>query len=77
MTTVAMRKKLHDYLDTAADKKIKAIYTMVEDELAEEKEDYTDEFKAELDRRYEEYLKDGITISKAEVDKRIRKIIGE
>ncbi len=50
MTTVAMRKKLHDYLDSAADKKIKAIYTMVEDELEEEKEDYSDEFKAELDR---------------------------
>ncbi len=73
MTTVAMRKKLHDYLDTAADKKIKAIYTMVEDELAEKKEDYTDEFKAELDRRYEEYLKDGKTISRAEVNEQIKK----
>lgn len=77
MTTVAMRKKLHDYLDTAADKKIKAIYTMVEDELAEEKEDYSDEFKAELDRRYEEYLKDGITISRAEVNEQIKKIRGK
>ena len=33
MTTVAMRKKLVDYMKVADDKKVKAIYTMVEDEI--------------------------------------------
>jgi hypothetical protein len=33
MTTTAIRKKLEEYLKTADDKKIKAIYTIVEDEI--------------------------------------------
>lgn len=40
-------------------------------------EEYTDEFKAELDHRYEEYRKDGVTIPwevvKESIQKRIRK----
>lgn len=39
------------------------------------REDYTDEFKAELDRRYEEYLKDGITIPWTAVKEHIQKRI--
>ena len=37
--------------------------------------DYSDEFKAELDSRYEEYKNGGALISEAEVNKSIRKII--
>lgn len=37
-------------------------------------EDYSDEFKAELDKRYEEYLKDGITIPAEVVHKQIREM---
>ena len=36
MTTTAIRKKLADYLKIADDKKVKAIYTMVEDEITTE-----------------------------------------
>lgn len=34
--------------------------------------EYTDEFKAELDRRYEHYKNEGEMISAAEAEKKIR-----
>ena len=77
MTTAAIRQKLHNYLEVANDKKIKAIYTMVEEAIEETLEEYSDEFKAELDRRYSEYKKDGKVISREEMDKRIKKILGK
>ena len=51
MNTTVIRQKLHNYLEVANDKKVKAMYTMVEEAIAEEGAGYTDEFKAELDRR--------------------------
>jgi len=33
MTTATIRKKLHDYINIADDKKVEAIYTIVEDDL--------------------------------------------
>jgi len=54
MRTTQIKQQLHDYIDSAEDKKLKAIYTLVEDDL-------TDEFaliaeqKKELDRRYDNY----------------------
>ena len=33
MTTIAIREKLQDYIRVADDKKVKAIYTMGEDEI--------------------------------------------
>ncbi len=53
MTTSAVREKLYDYIRIADDKKIKAIYMMLEDEIAEEIEWWKDKaFIKELDRRY-------------------------
>ncbi len=34
MTTAVKRKQLHTFIDTADDKKIKAIYSMIEDEMS-------------------------------------------
>ena len=36
MTIVAIRKKLHQYIDTGEKKKVKAIFSMVEDEIEED-----------------------------------------
>jgi hypothetical protein len=53
MTATAIRQKLYDYIRIAEDKKIKAIYTMLEDEITEDLEWWKDNvFTDELDRRY-------------------------
>jgi hypothetical protein len=80
MGATALRNKLHQFIDNAEDKKIKAIYTIFEEDIAEineAEEEYTAEFKAELDRRYEDYKKDGKTISRHEADKRIKKLLAK
>lgn len=76
MNTTAIRKQLHNYLEVANDKKVKAIYTMMESEIKEYEFEYTDEFKTELDRRYAEY-KNGTSriVTAAESKKRIQKIL--
>lgn len=51
MTTTAIRKKLVDYLKTADDKKVKAIYTMVEDEINTQANDWDEKFIAKLNDR--------------------------
>jgi hypothetical protein len=55
MTTAAIRKKLVDYLQTADEKKIKAIYTMVEDEINIIENDWDDNFFEELKKRSKSY----------------------
>ena len=55
MNTSSIRKQLHNYLEVADDKKIKAIYRMMENEVKESALDYTDELKEELDRRSADY----------------------
>ena len=51
MTTTAIRQKLVDYLEVADDKKIKAIYIMVADEINTKTNDWDDSFVKELERR--------------------------
>ena len=47
-----LREKLHSYIETAHEKKLKAIYTMVEEEIDETSNLWGDEgFVAELERR--------------------------
>lgn len=55
MTTAAIRQKLYEYIRVADEKKVKAIFTMVENDLGEY--DWTKDkaFLAELDRRSSEY----------------------
>jgi putative addiction module component (TIGR02574 family) len=74
MTTTAIRERLHQFIDNMEDKKAVAIYTLLEDSINDGAEEYTDEFKAELDRRYTEYKTDGKVITQEAMDKRIRKI---
>ncbi len=53
MTTAAVREKLYDYIRVADEKKLKAIYMMLEDEITEEVEWWKDNvFVKELDKRY-------------------------
>jgi hypothetical protein len=76
MTTLAIRQQLHNYLEIAEDKKIKAIYTMMEEEIKESAVEYTDEFKAELDTRHADYKSGKAKIvTAAESKKRVQKIL--
>lgn len=58
MTTAQLKQQLHDYIDHAEEIKLKAIYTLVEDEI-EDNYSLTEEQKEELDRRYNDY-KNGV-----------------
>ncbi len=75
MTTVAIRKKLANFMQVADDKKVKAIYALFEDEIEQEEMEYTDEFREELDKRYAYYKNGGKMITAAEADKQINKIL--
>jgi len=55
MTLAAAKQKLHDYIDHADSKKVKAILALLESETEPEYELSEAEWK-ELDSRWEEYL---------------------
>ena len=56
MTTTAIREKLVNYLQVADEKKLKAIYTMVEDEINTSANDWDDDFMKELERRSKSFI---------------------
>jgi putative addiction module component (TIGR02574 family) len=56
MTTTVIKNKLHNYIDNAEQKKLKAIYTMLESEI-EATSMLSEEQKKELDFRLDEYMK--------------------
>ena len=68
MSTSAIRQKLHNYLEVADDKKVKAIYTMMEEVIEKSAVQYTDDFKKELDRRYAYYKSGGNMVSADEAN---------
>ncbi|MDB5087235.1 MAG: hypothetical protein JWR09_1229 [Mucilaginibacter sp.] len=55
MTTSAIREKLVSYLQVADDKKVKAIYTMVEDEINTAENDWDEDFATDLANRSKEF----------------------
>lgn len=75
MSTRAIRQKLHSYLEVADDKKVKAIYTMMEEDIEKSAVEYTYDFKKELDRRYAYYKSGGIMVSATEANKQIQEIV--
>lgn len=75
MTTATIRAKLSDYISIADEKKLKAIYVMVEDEINDaEPVNYTPSLKSELDRRVAHYLDAGKMVSPVDMNKRLQKI---
>ena len=75
METINIRQKLHQFIDTIEDKKAEAIYTLFEDEIEQDELEYTEEFKAELDKRYEYYQSGGKMINAAEAGEQISAIL--
>ena len=58
MKTEELKEKLHNYIETAQERKLKAIYTMVEEEIDETDNLWNnEEFVTELERREKKYLR--------------------
>lgn len=58
MKSADLREKLHRYIDTADEKKLKAIFTMVQEEIEETQDHWSDAtFMNELKEQEVEYLK--------------------
>ena len=56
MTTVLIREKLYDFIRVADDKKVKAIYMMLEDDIVEDAEWWKNQqFTEELNNRYKDW----------------------
>ena len=56
MTAAIIRKKLIDYIKVADEEKIKAIYTMVSDEINTEENKWDESFVKELNRRSKSFI---------------------
>ena len=63
MTTIAIRKKLANFMQVADYKKVKAVYALLENDIDQEEMQYSDEFKRELDKRYNYYKNGGEMVS--------------
>lgn len=67
MDADAIRILLHEYIDSASDKKVKAFYTIIEEEETNDHSLLDDpSFVAEMEARYERYLADPSTGSTLE-----------
>ena len=54
---------------------MQAIYTIFEDEINQDTWEYTDEFKAELDSRFEYYKSGGKMVTPQEADEEIKQLL--
>lgn len=75
-TIDTLREKLHQYIDHVEDEKIKAFYTIVQTDIEDDASVYTAEFKAELDKRQEDYRSGkSKMVTSEESKKRVQKIL--
>ncbi len=59
MTFIALKEKLHEYIEQADEKKVTAIYTLVEDEIDHTGFEYDDETLDFLESRVQEFHDSG------------------
>ena len=57
MTLIAIKEKLHEYIDHADEKKVQAIYTLVENDFEDANHVYDQETLAMLEKRRDDYLR--------------------
>lgn len=76
MTTLAIRKNLQEYIRFADEKKIKALFTIVEDEIMQKREIWTSEFVKEMKHRAQQFEANKVKgNSWQEVQKKARAIL--
>ncbi len=54
MTYTAVKEKLHNYIENADQKKVKAIYALLEENINQERFVYDEELLTELEKRSED-----------------------
>jgi predicted transcriptional regulator len=72
MTTLAIRKKLSNYMQVADDKKVKAMYALLKDDIKQEERITIEQYNKELDEAEAEY-KRGEFITHEDMLKKIKK----
>jgi hypothetical protein len=78
MKAASIEKQINNYLPQLTVNQKKAVLTVVKTFVEDQDEntnDYSEEFKNELDSRYEEYINGGKLVSETEANQRIKKII--
>ncbi len=76
MAVSKQRRSLFNYIRFADDKKVKALYTLVENEISEKENQWTKEYSKELERRKSELIKDvkkGVT--RKQVQDKLHKLL--
>ena len=77
MRTTQIKQQLHNYIDSAEDKKLKAIYTLLEDDITEGYQ-FSEDQKQELDRRYNDHQNGiGKSYDRDEIDAIIDKALAD
>ncbi len=71
MTSIAIRKKLVSYMQEADEKKVKAIYALLEDDIEKEGHINIEQYNKELEEAEAEFA-NGNYISNAAMKKRIK-----
>jgi len=59
MTYVALKEKLHEYIEHADEQKVKAIYTLIERDIEDSGYEFDDETLNFLEKRRKEFLESG------------------
>jgi phenylalanyl-tRNA synthetase alpha subunit len=78
MSISQIRQSLHEYIRFADEKKIKAVYTILEEDINENKEAWTSEFTKELLRRSKDFESGKVKIqNRTIVHKKIQAALGK
>jgi hypothetical protein len=68
MTTLAIREKLSNYMQVADDKKVKAMYALLKDDIKHEERISIEQYNKEIDDAVSE-VKAGKYVTQAEMEK--------
>jgi hypothetical protein len=68
MTTAAIREKLSNYMQVADDKKVKAMYALLKEDIKQEERITIEQYNKEIDEAVKE-VKAGKYVTQAEMEK--------
>ena len=71
MTTISIRGKLHQFIDTIEEKKLKAIYTIFEEEIVKGQHISIEQYNKEIDEAETEFI-NGDFISQEAMLKKVK-----